>query len=57
MLNFYFQMRQHPGEFVLQLPGAFHSGFNYGFNVAEAVNYATPSWIPQGVTADICTCR
>ena len=40
---------QEPGEFVITLPGAFHCGFNHGFNIAEACNYAVPSWIPLGL--------
>jgi jumonji domain-containing protein 2 len=36
---------QRAGEFVVVLAGAYHAGFNHGFNLAEAVNFATPSWL------------
>lgn len=44
------------GEFMLVLEGSYHCGFNFGFNIAEAVNYATLSWLPQLVKSRSCNC-
>ncbi|KRX04849.1 Nucleic acid-binding, OB-fold [Pseudocohnilembus persalinus] len=47
---------QNAGEFIVVFPGAYHHGFNYGFNIAEAVNYATKNWLPIYLKAGICKC-
>ena len=48
---------QYPGEFILAFSGSYHCGFNFGFNFAEAVNYATYNWLNLFPLADYCNCR
>ncbi|KDD71959.1 JmjC domain-containing hydroxylase, partial [Helicosporidium sp. ATCC 50920] len=48
------QARQEPGEFVVLNAAAYHSGYNMGFNIAEAVNFALPEWLRAGRDAVNC---
>lgn len=43
-----FRCIQNPGEFVLVLPGAYHSGFDCGFNCSEVSKFAPLDWLPHG---------
>ncbi|PTB63798.1 hypothetical protein BBK36DRAFT_1126137 [Trichoderma citrinoviride] len=46
----------YPGEFVVTYPYGYHSGFNLGYNCAEAVNFALDSWLEMGKIAKKCEC-
>jgi JmjC domain, hydroxylase len=40
---------QKPGEFIITFPESYHQGVSVGFNIAEAVNMACPSWMEYGL--------
>jgi len=48
---------QRPGDAIITFPGAYHFGFNTGFNIAESTNFAVPEWIPLGEAANVCMCH
>jgi hypothetical protein len=48
---------QFPGEFMITFPGSYHAGYNHGFNIAEATNFATEKWMEIGRQAEVCRCR
>lgn len=35
-------IEQNPGDFIVLWPEAYHAGFNAGYNIAEAINFAMP---------------
>lgn len=43
-------------EFVITYPYGYHAGFNYGYNLAESVNFALDDWFPIGEVAGKCEC-
>eukprot|EP01083_Nonionella_stella_P028493 78466_1 len=43
---------QQPNQFMIIWPDTYHAGFNTGFNCAESVNFATPSWQEAGRQAE-----
>jgi hypothetical protein len=43
-----YKLRQQAGQFVVTFPKSFHSGFSFGVNCAEAVNFSTYDWLKYG---------
>ena len=50
------KITQRPREFVISRVRGYHSGFNAGFNIAEAVNFALVPWMREAEKADYCRC-
>ncbi len=46
-----YRTEQHPRDFIITFPKVYHAGFSHGFNISEAVNIATPDWIPYAKQA------
>ena len=52
----YNKLVQKAREIIIVFPYAHHSGFNHGFNIAEAINFASPRWIEYGKRHRPCDC-
>ncbi|SMN21673.1 similar to Saccharomyces cerevisiae YER169W RPH1 JmjC domain-containing histone demethylase [Maudiozyma saulgeensis] len=50
------KITHYQNEFIITFPYGYHSGFNYGFNLAESVNFATDDWLDIGERAQSCNC-
>ena len=48
---------QKKNEMILVFPFSYHSGFNHGLNLAEAINFGTESWIEYGKRATRCCAK
>lgn len=48
-----FRIEHTPGSFVVTAPRAYHCGFNTGFTVAEAANFALPDWFTVAKRAEV----
>lgn len=44
------------GEFMITYPYGYHAGFNYGFNLAESVNFALDDWFEFAPNTKKCEC-
>ncbi|GEQ71293.1 hypothetical protein JCM33374_g4975, partial [Metschnikowia sp. JCM 33374] len=44
------------GEFMITYPYGYHAGFNYGYNLAESVNFALDDWFDFAKKTRKCEC-
>ncbi|OBA18015.1 JmjC-domain-containing protein [Metschnikowia bicuspidata var. bicuspidata NRRL YB-4993] len=44
------------GEYMITYPYGYHAGFNYGYNLAESVNFALDDWFDYAKMTRKCEC-
>lgn len=44
------------GEYMITYPFGYHAGFNYGYNLAESVNFALDDWFEFAKKTQKCEC-
>nr|QDH43444.1 transcriptional factor Rph1 [Metschnikowia australis] len=44
------------GEYMITYPYGYHAGFNYGYNLAESVNFALDDWFDYAKMSRKCEC-
>lgn len=52
----YNKVVHNAGEFIITYPYGYHSGFNYGYNLAESVNFALDDWFEFAKKTKKCEC-
>ena len=50
-------MVQDERNLMVVFPHAYHGGFNHGFNIAEASNFALHRWLDYAKRFRDCLCR
>lgn len=50
------KITHNENEFMITYPYGYHSGFNYGYNLAESVNFALDDWLEIGLKSKRCEC-
>lgn len=56
----YYTVHQKKNEAIILWPGVIHFGVNMGVCIAEAVNFAPPSWLDRWEEyekREICSCN
>jgi hypothetical protein len=48
---------QRKGTMIITWPGVYYSGINTGYNLNEAVNFGTRSWLDEGRKYERCKCQ
>jgi hypothetical protein len=46
----------YEGEFMVTYPYGYHAGMNFGYNLAESVNFALEEWFDIGLKTTKCLC-